>query len=202
MSERPETTSPAHVALPPGLRLWEDFLPEALHDRLFALLASARAERNEGHDDGFEFDDVAGFDRAFSSALREIFSGMRAREVFPVRKGRPTTLGCTMVGYGVDDFIARHKDSYFLAGDTIATVSLGSPTVLEFFEDGTGRHVPVLIPPRSLYVMGGVVRTGWTHEIRPGLPTFAGQPVARTRRFALVFFEPGSRYDGERLRYA
>jgi hypothetical protein len=196
-----QPTEPTSPDLPPGLRLWEDVLPVPLHDRLFALLAAARAERNEGHDDGFEFDDVAGFDRVFSDALKAIFAAMHARQVFAVPKGRRLTLGCTMVGYGVDDYIARHKDSFFLAGDTVATVSLGSPTVLEFFEDGSGRHVPVLVPPRSLYVMAGPVRTGWSHEIRPGAPTFAGEPVARTRRFALVFFEPGSRYDGERLRY-
>jgi hypothetical protein len=195
------TTPPDTSVLPPGMRLFEDFLPATLHDQLFALLSSARAERNDGHDDGFEFDDVATFDRVFSKVIRAIFDGMHARTIFPKAARGRLTLGCTMVGYGVDDFIRRHKDSYFLAGDVVTTVSLGSPTVLDFYEDGSGRHVPVLVPPRSLYVMADEVRRAWTHEIRPGIPTFGGAPVARGRRFGLVFFEPGSRYEGERLRY-
>jgi hypothetical protein len=183
------------------MRMIEDFLAGDLHDRLFALLGKGRPERNDGHDDGFEFDDAREFDRIFDASLRAIFSRMHRARVFPKATKRPIALGCTMIGYHVDDFIRRHKDSYLLAGDTIATVSLGSPTVLDFYEDGTERHVRVLVPPKSLYVMSGEVRSAWTHEIKPGHPEWQGQTLARSRRFALVFFEPGPAYRGENLKF-
>ncbi|MBK9258687.1 MAG: hypothetical protein IPM54_02500 [Polyangiaceae bacterium] len=198
---RKNTSASRALDLPPGMRMYENFISPEAHDRLFALLDNARRERNEGHDDGFEFDDVAEFDTTFGMVLRDIFRRMHKERIFRKALHGPMTLGCTMVGYAVDDYIVRHKDSYLLGGNTIATVSFGSNAVLDFYEDATGRHIPVLVPPRSLYVMAGDVRTIWTHEIKPGMFTWKGCPIARSRRYAILFFEPGPKYDGELLSY-
>jgi hypothetical protein len=189
------------LPLPPGLRMFENFILPNVHDVLFGLLDGARRERNDGHDDGFEFDDVGKFDATFDVFLHDLFRRMHKERVFRKALNGPIMLGCTMVGYAVDDYITRHNDSFLLGGNTVATVSLGSPTVVDFYEDATERHIPVLIPPRSLYVMTGEVRSSWTHEIKPGIPTWNGSSVDRKRRYAVLFFEPGPKYDGEMLPY-
>ena len=83
--------------------------------------------------------------------------------------------------------IPTHLDAAVF-DDTIVSISLGSPCVIEF-TDGTSGHVePLLLEPRSALVMAGDSRQNWKH----GIPARAsdrwlGNEFVRTRRVSLTF---------------
>jgi alkylated DNA repair dioxygenase AlkB len=71
--------------------------------------------------------------------------------------------------------------------DTIVSLSLGSPCVIEF-SDASGRLEPLLLEPRSALVMASDSRQIWKH----GIParesdTWLGGELVRTRRVSLTF---------------
>ncbi len=82
--------------------------------------------------------------------------------------------------------ISRHTDCVPCFGPTVASLSLGSPCVMEF----SRRYYPAApdlalrLPPRSLLILSGEARSRWMHEI-PARVQDDG--VARTRRVSLTF---------------
>uniref|UniRef100_A0A3Q3WZG6 tRNA (carboxymethyluridine(34)-5-O)-methyltransferase n=1 Tax=Mola mola TaxID=94237 RepID=A0A3Q3WZG6_MOLML len=79
--------------------------------------------------------------------------------------------------------IPPHVDTHSAFEDTILSLSLGAQTVMEFCHPD-GRVVAVVLPGRSLLVMGGESRYLWTHGITPRkfdvVPTCDPQPPAHT----------------------
>lgn len=83
--------------------------------------------------------------------------------------------------------IAPHKD-YPAFGPTIACVSLGSDTILDFVSRDRSKRVPVHVPARSLWVITGPARSEWLHGIAPRLTDMiAGERRKRGPRVSITF---------------
>ncbi|CAG0921070.1 unnamed protein product [Notodromas monacha] len=91
-----------------------------------------------------------------------------------------------------DGFIQPHVDSVRFCGETVAGLCCLSASVMRF------RHelrpelvVDFLLPQRSLYVMQGVSRYEFTHEILKETESRLGDEyVPRDRRIAIICREP------------
>jgi alkylated DNA repair dioxygenase AlkB len=83
--------------------------------------------------------------------------------------------------------IAPHVDVTSFA-ETIASLSLGSPCIMEFTHSRRGSKIPMLLEPRSLIVLSGEARHHWKHSI-PARKTdkYAGITLQRSRRISLTF---------------
>ncbi len=84
--------------------------------------------------------------------------------------------------------ISAHIDCVPCFADTIASLSLGSPCVMDFTHSETGEKSSLLLEPRSLLVLTGDARYVWQHAIA-GRKTdrYQGQIISRTRRISLTF---------------
>jgi len=87
-----------------------------------------------------------------------------------------------------------HVDSVRYSGDIVAGLSLLTPSILRLRPadtDGTpmsnGDLIDLLLPERSLYVLRGIYRYEYTHELLPSGAVFAGTPVMRDRRISIIF---------------
>ncbi|MCC7449354.1 MAG: alpha-ketoglutarate-dependent dioxygenase AlkB [Anaerolineae bacterium] len=82
--------------------------------------------------------------------------------------------------------IAAHVDCVPCFGDTILSISLGSPCVMLFA--CADQRVPVLLEAGSLVVMQGAARYGWKHSI-PARKSdvYEGRKIERGRRISLTF---------------
>ena len=84
--------------------------------------------------------------------------------------------------------IASHVDCMPCFGDTILSLSLGSPCIMIFTERKTTRQVEVLLAPGSLLVMQAAARYEWLHGIPPRKSdVYGGQRILRARRVPLTF---------------
>ncbi|GCE31849.1 alpha-ketoglutarate-dependent dioxygenase AlkB [Dictyobacter alpinus] len=84
--------------------------------------------------------------------------------------------------------ISSHIDCVPCFDDTILSLSLLSPCVMQFTHTSSTQKVPVLLEPGSLLIMQGEARYAWKH----GLPArktdvYQGQVLARKRRISLTF---------------
>ncbi len=84
--------------------------------------------------------------------------------------------------------ISAHIDCVPCFSDTIASLSLGSPCVIDFTHSKIGKKSSLLLEPRSLLVLSGDSRYVWQHAIA-GRKTdhHNGQIIQRTRRVSLTF---------------
>jgi alkylated DNA repair dioxygenase AlkB len=84
--------------------------------------------------------------------------------------------------------ISAHVDCVPCFADTIASLSLGSPCVMDFNHSKTGEKSSLLMEPRSLLVLTGDARYIWQHAIA-GRKTdrYSGQIINRNRRVSLTF---------------
>lgn len=84
--------------------------------------------------------------------------------------------------------ISAHIDCVPCFTDTIASLSLGSPCVMDFSHSKTGEKSSLLLEPRSLLVLSGDARYHWQHAIA-GRKTdrHNGQIIQRARRISLTF---------------
>jgi alkylated DNA repair dioxygenase AlkB len=84
--------------------------------------------------------------------------------------------------------ISNHIDCEPCFDDNIASVSLGSPCVMNFTRQSTGEVVPVLLEAGSAVILTREARYNWMH----GIParkkdTFDGRSFTRSRRVSLTF---------------
>lgn len=88
--------------------------------------------------------------------------------------------------YEAGQGISKHIDCVPCFEDTIASLSLGSACVMEFYNGE--KKAPVLLEPRSLVVMSGDARYKWQHSIA-GRKTdkINGRKFVRDRRISLTF---------------
>jgi alkylated DNA repair dioxygenase AlkB len=84
--------------------------------------------------------------------------------------------------------ISPHIDCVPCFGDTILSLSLGTPTLIIFSHATTGEQHQILLEPRSLLLMQGSARYDWKHSI-PARKTdeHGGQTFSRGRRISLTF---------------
>jgi len=86
--------------------------------------------------------------------------------------------------------IASHCDTHSAFTDTIAVVSLLAPITMDFVSQDASSKVSVVIPARSLFLMGGESRYGWRHSIasrKSDRDAVSGLLVSRSRRVSLTF---------------
>lgn len=84
--------------------------------------------------------------------------------------------------------ISPHIDCVPCFEETIASLSLGSPCVMEFTHTGTQQKIPLLLEPCSLIVLTGDARYRWQHSIaHRKTDRWDGQGVSRSRRLSLTF---------------
>jgi alkylated DNA repair dioxygenase AlkB len=84
--------------------------------------------------------------------------------------------------------IAAHVDCVPCFGGTIASLSLGSPCVMDFIHATSADQVPVSLLPGSLVVMSGPARYEWKHRIAARKSDrVGGQVIPRGRRVSLTF---------------
>lgn len=82
--------------------------------------------------------------------------------------------------------IADHMDSAPSFSEVVTSLSLGSVVVMEMKKNG--QIVPILLEPRSLFVMRGAARYEWTHGIaKRKQDRYDGQTLARERRLSITF---------------
>ncbi|MEO1013973.1 MAG: alpha-ketoglutarate-dependent dioxygenase AlkB [Pseudomonadota bacterium] len=83
--------------------------------------------------------------------------------------------------------IAPHVDSPAFC-DVVASLSLGSATVMAFDDSETERRTELSLPPRSLLVLTGQARWRWRHGIAPRKSDVVeGRRVSRGRRVSITF---------------
>lgn len=115
----------------------------------------------------------------------------RVRETaFPANA---TVLGSTHVlDMRKDGFINPHVDAVRFCGDTVAGICCLSSSVMRFrHERRPELVVDFLLPRYGLYVMTGVIRYEFTHEILKESESRIGdEPVPRDRRISIICREP------------
>ena len=84
--------------------------------------------------------------------------------------------------------ISEHIDCVPCFTDTIASLSFGSPCVMDFTHSKTGEKSLLMLEPRSLLVLRDDARYVWQHAI-PSRKSDkrCGQTITRTRRVSLTF---------------
>lgn len=88
--------------------------------------------------------------------------------------------------------IPPHVDTHSAFLDPICSLSLGSEVVMEFRQPTSGSHVNVLLPRRSMLIISGESRYGWTHGITPRkfdiVQALSGLSLSkRSQRFSFTF---------------
>lgn len=84
--------------------------------------------------------------------------------------------------------ITPHIDCVPCFGNTIASLSVGSPCAMEFTRPETGEKTSQFLEPSSLIVLQGEARYKWQHAIAPRKSDhWNGQKLVRGRRISLTF---------------
>nr|XP_004655060.1 alpha-ketoglutarate-dependent dioxygenase alkB homolog 7, mitochondrial [Jaculus jaculus] len=85
-------------------------------------------------------------------------------------------------------YIKPHVDSVKFCGDTIAGLSLLSPSVMRLVHtQEPGQWLELLLEPGSLYILRGSARYDFSHEILRDEESFFGeQRVPRGRRISVI----------------
>ncbi|XP_040196180.1 alkylated DNA repair protein alkB homolog 8 isoform X2 [Rana temporaria] len=131
------------LPLPPGLIIVEDFVSP---EEELALLASILWET-----------DNCSLPESCNAVLDKCLQQ-------GLIKHRPDQL--TVNQYEPGQGIPPHIDTHSAFEDEIVSLSLGAEIVMDF-KHPNGSSVPVMVPRRSLIVMGGESRYLWTHGITP-----------------------------------
>ncbi|KAG8452956.1 hypothetical protein GDO86_004674 [Hymenochirus boettgeri] len=170
--EMKETLSPA---LPPGLMVFEDFVSPEQEITMIENIAwdselssqkSLKHRRVKHY--GYEFrydnnnvDKDAPLPGGLPDFCNEVLEKCLQQELI---KHRPDQL--TINQYEPGQGIPPHVDTHSAFEDEILSVSLGAEIVMDF-RHPDGSVVPVMVPRRSLLIMGGESRYLWTHGITP-----------------------------------
>jgi alkylated DNA repair dioxygenase AlkB len=84
--------------------------------------------------------------------------------------------------------ITPHIDCIPCFGETIVSISLNSPCVMEFTHSNANERIVKLLEPRSLIVLEGDARYKWQHAIpKRKTDNWSGQKFTRGRRISLTF---------------
>ena len=84
--------------------------------------------------------------------------------------------------------IASHIDCVPCFREAIASISLGSPCIMDFVHSKTNEKLPVLLEPRSLFVLNGDARYVWKHGIASRkTDKITGNKISRGRGISITF---------------
>ncbi|XP_072171481.1 tRNA (carboxymethyluridine(34)-5-O)-methyltransferase ALKBH8-like [Diadema setosum] len=163
-------------SLPPGLVIIPDFVDEDLEQKLLDSILWENDKENEKQSlkhrrvqhHGYEFNYATNnvdAERPLPGGMPALYSRVidRIMETGHV-KVRLDQL--TINQYQPGQGIPPHVDTHSAFEDSIVSLSLNSQVVMDFGHPD-GRHIPVVLPRRSLLVMTGEARYMWTHGITP-----------------------------------
>jgi alkylated DNA repair dioxygenase AlkB len=86
--------------------------------------------------------------------------------------------------------ITSHVDCIPCFGNTIISLSLGSPCVMDFIHSQTKEKASILLLPGSLIIMHKAARYDWQHSIAARKKdNYKGRKFIRTRRVSMTFRE-------------
>jgi alkylated DNA repair dioxygenase AlkB len=162
--------------LPQGLELKANYITLAKEQELIAIIDSlpwlSDLKRRVQHY-GFKYDYKV---RGNLQKLGELPEFLKKIDVgFPFNQ-------VIINEYEAGQGIAPHIDLPFVFGGVIASLSLGSPAVMEFTKGSS--KIPIILPQRSLLAMQKEARYEWKHSI-PARKSDNGIP--RLRRISLTF---------------
>ncbi len=121
--------------------------------------------------------------------------------VSPVTKWLP----CHAIDLKQDGQLSAHVDSVRFSGYMVAGLSLLSPAIMrlkEEEEEASETFVDLYLPPNSLYVLTGVGRYEYSHELLPDGSVFGSQEenpivVPREQRLSIIFRDAKEEEDEE-----
>jgi alkylated DNA repair protein alkB homolog 7 len=99
-------------------------------------------------------------------------------------------LRCHAIDLHPSGSLNAHVDSVRYSGNVVAGLSLLSESIMRLKPSGEAAsgYIDLLLPTRSLYVLSGVSRYSYTHELLSSGSVFLGTtPVHRDRRFSIIF---------------
>ena len=171
---------PWNSTLPEGLVIVEDCVSPELEQELMEILnwneadegSESKLKNRKVQHFGYEF--IYGsnsvdpncplIDRKIPDSCSKIWSTLESKGS-SFASFRPNQL--TVNRYEPGNGIPPHCDTHSCFEDPIISLSLGSSIVMEFRQPDSSKHVSVLVPRRSLLIMSGESRLGWTHGITP-----------------------------------
>lgn len=112
--------------------------------------------------------------------------------------GTPQLAYVHVLDLTAEGWIKPHVDSVRFCGDIIAGISLLSNCVMRLTSvDSQDHKEDFLLPRRSLYIMSGVARNKYNHEVLKDADSFfEGEKVPRERRISVICrCEPNPRKD-------
>jgi len=176
----------------PDLRYVSEYLTQAEHDRLLALVdrgpwLQTLSRRVQHH--GYRYDYRAR--RVDASVRVEPLPAWAAELALRLHQDEladelPDQL--IVNEYLPGQGISRHVDSPACFGATVVSLSLGSPCVMELLPRDGGAPVPLLLEPRSALVLAGPARYEWRHRIPARkADRHEGRVLPRSRRVSLTF---------------
>lgn len=157
---------------PTGLYLFEDFITPELENTLISLLEcdsdQHKIKNREVLHFGYEFiygtnnvDYDCPLEKKIPDECNELWKLLA--EKCPIFSSfRPNQL--TVNRYDPGNGIASHCDTHSAFEDPIVSLSLGSSINMDF-KSIDGKHCSKLLPARSLLIMSGESRYGWSHGI-------------------------------------
>lgn len=206
----PPVQNPWNQPLPTGLLVIPDFIDE--HEEAALLLAidaaspstvnaeeAATLRHRQVHHFGYEFiygtnnvDRTKPLSRAIPIECERLWPRLRQHDALATFE-TPDQL--TVNVYEPGQGIPAHCDTHSCFANSILSLSLCGNVCMEFRRNGTERPVNCWLPRRSLLIMSGESRYGWTHGITPrkfDIVTMAdgGQRLTvaeRTKRISMTF---------------
>lgn len=160
------------LELPPGLIFLEEFIDEELEQKLISTLkwTSNDLKHRQVQHFGYEFlyginnvDPECPLDDKIPKECDDLWK--KLHNLCPQFKSfipDQLTVNCYEPGHG----IPMHCDTHSCFVDPIISLSLNASIVMEF-KNTNGNHRSLLLPRRSLLIMSGESRYGWSHGIVP-----------------------------------
>ncbi|KAH9103638.1 hypothetical protein AeMF1_020094 [Aphanomyces euteiches] len=120
----------------------------------------------------------------WSSEAQQVLARVRALPIIP--QDLEYFPAVHVIDLAEEGYIKPHVDSIKFSGQIVAGLNLLSPAVMRFQEENGESRIDLKLPRRSFYCMRGGVRYRYTHEILPGVQTFQGEAIQRTRRISIM----------------
>lgn len=160
------------TALPPGLKLAFEAIPPAEEAALIALIEAAdltcsaydpgnsRASASFGWKYDFLSDSFVP-----CGAIPEGFQALAETAAAFAGLARDDLAECLLNRYAPGAVIQPHCDKP--VWERVIGVSLGTPATMVFRDPRSGEERPVVLPPRSMYLLAGDARHVWHHALPP-----------------------------------
>jgi alkylated DNA repair dioxygenase AlkB len=177
-----------------GLQYIHDYIDSATQNQLLTMIDqqewSTKLKRRVQHY-GYRYDYKKGL-LASSSYLGSLPNWLTslAEQLFSDRLTAIIPDQVIINEYEPGQGIAHHTDCVPCFGNTIISLSLGSPCVMDFIHSQTQEKLPILLSPGSIIVMQGNARYNWQHGIKARKKDkYEGRELLRTRRVSITFRE-------------